>query len=186
METEVELTFSALSDLLAPVTDDLGALPGRQSAALAAALALGPPAPGDRLAVCVAALGLLRAAAVTRPVMVVVDDVQWLDAASRECILSLARRAGGSVALALCVRDPWDGLVGARLPGVRLGPLDGDASLRLLRGQREKQFGLRRRASRTLSGAPRTSAELLRRNGVQASRKGSVTGTAVREPPARR
>ena len=33
------------------------------------ALALEPPTPGDRLAVCVAALGLLRAAAQERPVL---------------------------------------------------------------------------------------------------------------------
>src|ERR671916_658509 len=74
VETEAELAFAALSDLLAPVVEHLDALPPPQSAALAGALALGPPAPGDRLAVCVAALGLLRSAARSRPVLVVMDD----------------------------------------------------------------------------------------------------------------
>lgn len=74
-ETEVELTFSALSDLLAPVAAERSALPQPQAAALSGALALGPPAPGDRLAVCVATLGVLRAAARRRPVLAVVDDV---------------------------------------------------------------------------------------------------------------
>src|SRR4051812_29567865 len=87
VETEAELAFAALSDLLAPVAGAIGRLPDAQSTALAAALALGPPAPGDRLAVCVAALGLLRAVAAERPVIVIVDDLQWLDAASRECVL---------------------------------------------------------------------------------------------------
>ena len=40
--------------------------------------------------------------------LVVVDDVPWLDAASRECVLYAARRAGGAVAVALAVREPDD------------------------------------------------------------------------------
>lgn len=134
VETEAELAFAGLSDLLAPVVGDLGALPAPQAAALGAALALGPPAPGDRLAVCVATLGLLRAAAIRRPVVAVVDDVQWLDAASRECVLFAARRAGGSLAVVLAVRDPAPDIVvgGAGLVELRLGPLHGGASLELL------------------------------------------------------
>src|SRR5690349_18689998 len=62
-ETEVELAFSALADLLQPVLGELEQLPPLQAAALSGALALGPPVPGDRLAVCVATLGVLRAAA---------------------------------------------------------------------------------------------------------------------------
>src|SRR5690348_18379765 len=42
-ETEAELTFAALADLLDPVLDDLAALPEPQAAALRGALALGPP-----------------------------------------------------------------------------------------------------------------------------------------------
>src|SRR6266480_1530293 len=67
VEAEAELAFSALSDLLAPVHAELAALPGPQAAALGAALAIAPPQPGDRLAVCVATVGLLRAAGHTRP-----------------------------------------------------------------------------------------------------------------------
>ena len=53
-ETETELAFSALTDLLYPVLRRLDALPGPQAAALMGALALEAPAPGDRLAVCIA------------------------------------------------------------------------------------------------------------------------------------
>ena len=106
-ETEAELAFSALADLLDPVLGELAALPEPQAAALMGALALGPPAPGDRLAVCVATLGVLRAAAQHRPVLAVVDDVQWIDASSRECIEYTARRAGGRLAVVLAARDPW-------------------------------------------------------------------------------
>jgi DNA-binding CsgD family transcriptional regulator len=133
VETEAELAFAALSDFLAPIIDDARALPAPQSAALAAALALGPPAPGDRLAICVATLGLLRTKAGSGPVIAVVDDVHWLDAASRECILYAARRTGGSLAVALAIRDPWDAaLERAGLPALLLSPLDADASLELL------------------------------------------------------
>ena len=81
----------------------------------------------------VATLGLLRAAAAQRPVVAVVDDLQWLDAASRECVLYVARRAGGSLAVAVAVRDPVDpALERLGLPALRLGPFDAGASIELL------------------------------------------------------
>jgi predicted ATPase len=121
-ETEAELTFSALADLLDPVLDELTALPEPQAAALMGALALGPPAPGDRLAVCVATLGVLRAAAQRRPVLAVVDDLQWIDESSRECIEYAARRAGGPLAVVLAARDPWYPPEHVHLPELQVGP----------------------------------------------------------------
>ena len=123
-ETEVELAFSALADLLHPLLGDLGALPPLQAAALTGALALGPPLPGDRLAVCVATLGVLRAAAARRPVLVVLDDVQWVDASSRECVEYVARRSSGSLSVVLAARDPWYESATVRLPELALAPLD--------------------------------------------------------------
>jgi len=137
-ETEAELAFSALADLLEPVLGDLAALPAPQAAALRGALALGPPvsgapAPGDRLAVCVAALGVLRAAARQRPVLALVDDLQWVDAASRECIEYAARRADGPLAFVLAARDPWPARAG--LPELRVGPVDEAGAAALLRSR---------------------------------------------------
>jgi len=137
-ETEAELAFSALADLLEPVLGDLAALPAPQAAALRGALALGPPvtgapAPGDRLAVCVAALGVLRAAGRRRPVLAVVDDLQWVDAASRECIEYAARRADGPLAFVLAARDPWSARAG--LPELRVGPVDEAGAAALLRSR---------------------------------------------------
>jgi len=136
VEAEAELAFSALSDLLTPVTAELAALPVPQAAALGAALAIAPPQPGDRLAVCVATLGLLRAAGRRRPVLVLVDDVQWLDAPSRECVLYAARRAAGAVGFVLAVRDDADEAADSgyrNLPALRLGPLGHEHSLEVLR-----------------------------------------------------
>ena len=131
-ETEAELAFSALTDLLDPVLGQLDALPVPQAAALMGALALEPPAPGDRLAVCVAALGVLRAAARHRPVLAVVDDVQWVDASSRECIEYIARRTGGALSVVLAARDPWYPPERIRLPGLPVGPVDDRAAAELL------------------------------------------------------
>jgi DNA-binding CsgD family transcriptional regulator len=137
VETEADLAFAALSDLLAPVLDGLAELPPPQATALAAALALGPPSPGDRLAVCVATVCLLRIAARARPVLVVVDDAQWLDAASEECIRFAARRASDRVALVIAARDPEhnNGTVHESdhgLPTVRVDPLPPVAARALL------------------------------------------------------
>jgi DNA-binding CsgD family transcriptional regulator len=132
-ETEMELTFSALADLLDPVLSHLDALPVPQAAALMGALALEPPTPGDRLAVCVAALGVLRAAARCRPVLAIIDDVQWVDVSSRECIEYIARRADGPLAVVLAARDPLYPPERIRLPELAVGPVDDAAAAELLR-----------------------------------------------------
>ncbi len=132
-ETEAELPFAALADLLGPVLGHLDALPGAQAAALKSALALEPPRPGDRLAVCVAALGVLRAAARHRPVLAIVDDVQWADASSRECIEYVAHRADGPLAVVLAARDPLYPTERVRLAELAVGPVDEGAAAELLR-----------------------------------------------------
>src|SRR6266700_3672838 len=101
-ETEAELTFSALADLLDPVLDELPALPEPQAAALMGALAL-------------------------------VDDLQWIDASSRECIEYAARRAGGPLAVVLAARDPWYPPEHVHLPELQVGPVDDAGAAELLR-----------------------------------------------------
>jgi DNA-binding CsgD family transcriptional regulator len=92
VESEIELAFSGLAHLLRPVLGHLEAIPGPQAAAIAGALALGPPAPGDPFTVYAATLSLLAAAAENLPVLAVVDDLHWLDAASSAALLFVARR----------------------------------------------------------------------------------------------
>ncbi len=136
-ETETALSFSGIGDLLDPVLDEaLAALPAGQKRALARALVLdeddGPPP--DAHAVGVALLGGLRALAEQRPVVVAVDDVQWLDAASSAGLayavrrlraervgVLLSRRSGLESALVDDVRRTFpDG----RFTTVAVGPLD--------------------------------------------------------------
>ena len=97
-ESETTFSFSGLGDLLAPVVDDaLAELPDPQRRALALALMLedaeGPPPDGR--AVGVAALGALRALAAEGPLVVAVDDAQWLDSASATTLSYGARRLEG-------------------------------------------------------------------------------------------
>lgn len=104
-EAERDLPYAALLSLLRPTLDRIGTLPAVQARALEGALAVGPPAPGDRLVVHAAALGLLSAAAAERPVLAIVDDAHWLDEASAAALLFAARRLDGEpVALLLALR----------------------------------------------------------------------------------
>ncbi|MGA5816825.1 AAA family ATPase [Kitasatospora sp. NPDC094028] len=94
VEYEAELPFAGLSMLLAPGLDRLAALPGPQRRALERAFGLAEESssPADRLLVGLATLGLLAELASDRPLLCVVDDVQWLDGASLDALLLAARR----------------------------------------------------------------------------------------------
>ncbi|MFI7542840.1 ATP-binding protein [Actinoplanes sp. NPDC049599] len=108
-EDESEIPFAGLADLLRPVLSILDELPAPQAAALRSALALGPPVAGDRFTVCAATVGILAAAAESAPLLIVVDDLQWLDASSREAVLFAGRRLhADGIALLLATRDPAD------------------------------------------------------------------------------
>ncbi|WP_217914842.1 AAA family ATPase [Miltoncostaea marina] len=133
-ESETGLAFAGLADLLRPVLDRIAGLPGAQRAALEAALALGPPAVPDRFAAYSAALGLLSGLARERPVLLVVDDAQWLDVPSREALLFCARRIGDDAVLLLAAsrEEPPEGAELAGLEELRPAPLDDDAARRLL------------------------------------------------------
>ena len=136
-EGESHLTFAGLADLLEPVLDRIGELPGPQAEALRGALALGPPRPGDRFTAYAATLSLLAAAAEAGPVLCVVDDTQWLDAESLEALLFVSRRLGAEgIALLLAAREGVDERSDrASIARLRLGGLDADDAGRLLAGR---------------------------------------------------
>ena len=125
-QTESTLLFAGLSDLAAPILGHLAAVPPPQSAALRGALALDVPSPGDRFAVCAAALALLRSASVDRPILIVTDDAHWLDGPSAECLAYIARRVGGTpIAVLISLRTEDGGVVDLRdLDVLDLGPLE--------------------------------------------------------------
>lgn len=92
IETEAQLAFAALGDLLRPILGRRDRLAASQRAALEAALALGPPAVPDRFAAYAGAFALIEAGAAEGPLLMVVDDAQWLDVPSVEAIAFIARR----------------------------------------------------------------------------------------------
>ncbi len=117
VEAEASLPYALLGEIVAPLLNGLDELPEPQADAIRAALALGP-SPGvaaDRFATCAAFLSLLARAAEREPLLVVVDDAQWVDSASAECLAYAARRLGGTrVALLAASRPTGDGaLLGA-------------------------------------------------------------------------
>jgi DNA-binding CsgD family transcriptional regulator len=134
IESEAELPFSALHELLAPVLDRLDGIPGPQAEALAGALALGPAVPGDRLAVAAGTASVLLAAVAEGPLMLVVDDAHWLDSSSAEALLFAARRAQSEgVAVFFSVRDDEQSAVDdAGLPTLTLRGLDPRSARTLL------------------------------------------------------
>jgi DNA-binding CsgD family transcriptional regulator len=86
-ESESRLAFAGLHQLLRPVLAGAARLPGRQAQALQGALGLAPdPGAPDPLLTGVAVLTLLSDLSERSPVLVVADDVQWLDRSSLDAL----------------------------------------------------------------------------------------------------
>src|SRR5215469_10378974 len=134
VESEVELPFAALHVLLRPVLDEIGALPGRQAAALRGAFGMAEAAVADRFLVGLGVLSLVAELAEDRPVLVLVDDAQWVDRASADALVFAARRlyAERAAVLAAARDEPGGGLLG--LPELRVDGLDREAAEQLLGG----------------------------------------------------
>ena len=94
-EQEHDLSYSVLGDLIGPVLDEtLPFIPEPQAEALEVALLRrrGLRSRPDHHAVSLAALGVIRNLPGAEPVLVAVDDVQWVDAASRRVLQFMVRR----------------------------------------------------------------------------------------------
>ncbi|RPF37259.1 AAA family ATPase [Streptomyces sp. TLI_185] len=132
-ESESHLPFLALADLLGQVVDEVyDKLPAAQRTALESALTGRGESTlqRDGLALRLAVLSALRALAAQGPVLVVADDLQWLDPASAELLGFAARRLGDTPVQLLCaVRtegEEYDRHLHASPPdtlAVRLGAL---------------------------------------------------------------
>jgi DNA-binding CsgD family transcriptional regulator len=105
LEAEAPLAFRGLHDLLLPLVDLLDEIPHRQAEALRGALAIGPEEASPQ-AVAAGTLGLLGTAADRKPLLVVVDDIQWIDSSSADAILFAARRlVENPVAVLVAMRE---------------------------------------------------------------------------------
>ncbi|MGH2446633.1 MAG: ATP-binding protein [Candidatus Limnocylindria bacterium] len=96
IQFESGMSFSGLNQVLLPLLDALPQLPAVHRDALNVALGFADGAPPSRLVVSNAALVLLRKAGTARPLIVIIDDLPWLDRASAGVLSFVARRLDGS------------------------------------------------------------------------------------------
>jgi DNA-binding CsgD family transcriptional regulator len=134
VESEAHLPFAGLHQLLRPALDLVERLPGPQRGAIRTAFGLSEGPSADQFLIALAALTLLCEASTGVPVLVVVDDAQWLDPPSAEVLAFVARRlAPEPIAMLVAARDgtrtPFDA---AGLDELALTGLDPDAAAALL------------------------------------------------------
>ncbi|MBM2822853.1 MAG: LuxR family transcriptional regulator [Thermoleophilia bacterium] len=165
-ESDADLPFVVLAELLRPAEQELDELPGPQAQALRRALALEKDGDGivDRLAVGVASLGVLATLAQQRPVLIVVDDLQWVDEPSRATILFVARRLSRlHIALLCAAREGELPEADARdLPRLELSGLRAREAGELLAGSARVPLdrAVRRRLLELSAGNPLALVEL--------------------------
>jgi DNA-binding CsgD family transcriptional regulator len=158
VQSEMELAFAGLHQLLTPILDRLERVPVPQREALRTAFGISAgPAP-DRFLVGLAVLSLLSEVAGERPLICLVDDQQWLDRASAQVLGFVARRlAAEPVGVVFATRVPGGELAGlpelvveglpeddARtlLDSVLTGPLDAQVRDRIVAEARGNPLAL--------------------------------------------
>ncbi len=134
IESEMQLGFAGLHQLIIPFLDDIEALPAPQMRALKAAFALSDDSAPELFLVGLATLTLLSQAATRRALLIVVDDAQWWDQESADVLGFVARRLyADRVGLLVAVRHPSDRQVPLdELPSITIPPLSERASVDLL------------------------------------------------------
>jgi DNA-binding CsgD family transcriptional regulator len=153
VEAEIALPFAVLGDLLGDVPDALlGRLPDPQREALEVALLRAGAKPGglQRRAVALGVLGAIRVLAEDTPLVLAIDDAQWIDPPSADALtfagrrlrdepigFLLARRAEASEESRVGLETALDS---DRLTRLVIGPLDIRSLDRLLRAQLGRQF----------------------------------------------
>jgi DNA-binding CsgD family transcriptional regulator len=178
IETESDIPFAGLAELVSPLLDRLDAIPEVQARALRGALALGPATPHDRFTVPAGLLSLLGVAAEEQPVLAAIDDAQWLDEPSLEAFLFAGRRLEAEgIAMLGSVRDgttaaalevPW-------LERLRISPLADDEARELLSGTHPERLApsVADRLVSTAAGNPLALLEIPRQlsDGQRAGRE---------------
>ncbi|WPO69992.1 ATP-binding protein [Streptomyces sp. KN37] len=155
VEVESDLPYVGLADLLRPVLHFLDRIPERQAAALTGALALGPAVAHDRFAVAAGTLSLLGALAEEGPVLVTVDDAQWLDPYSLDALAFATRRLGREgIVVLFTARDELDEPASrlAAIETMTLGGLDAESAHRLIAEESTAEL-TEREAARLLAEA---------------------------------
>ncbi len=136
VESEAQIPFASLLELLRPALGMLDRIPKPQAVALEGALALRPARSQERFAVGAATLSLLATYAEEDAVAVVIDDAHWLDPPSAQALLFAVRRlVADPIATLFAVREGEPSLLdGADLPTAWIGGLSLKEAAPLLDG----------------------------------------------------
>jgi ATP/maltotriose-dependent transcriptional regulator MalT len=134
VESESDLPFAALHQLLRPALGHIDQLPPPQAGALAGALGLAEGSGEERFLVFAACLSLLSELAERRPVLCLVDDAHWLDTSSADALRFVARRldAEGILIIFAAREGEAHAFEAADLPSLVLEGLDTEAAATLL------------------------------------------------------
>jgi DNA-binding CsgD family transcriptional regulator len=170
VQSEAHLPFAGLHQLLRPVRDRASELRDTQRAALDAAFGLTDEAAPEHFRIAMAALDLVSEAAADAPVLLVVDDAQWLDHPTSDVLAFVARRIESDpIVLLAALRDGYpSALADAGLPGLRLAGLD-DATAGALLDVAAPALAVasRSRVLREAAGNPLALLELPAMSGVR-------------------
>src|SRR6516165_582772 len=135
VQSEAQLPFAGLHQLLRPVLVSADRLPPAHRTALLSSFGLSAGPQPDLFLIALAAESLLAAVAADRPVAVLADDVQWLDPQTQEVLAFMARRAGPHpVVIIGAARTGHPGpYVDAGLPELELHGVEDPAAEEILR-----------------------------------------------------
>ena len=179
VQSEARLPFSGLHQLLRPIRDRTQELAPALRASLDNALGVGDGTAPEPFRIAMAVLDLFSEVAAETPLLVVVDDVQWLDRASTDVLAFIARRLDADpIVLLAAIREGYPSVLSeAGLPELSLSGLNPTVAAELLDASgRELMPAVRDRVLREADGNPLGLIELPR----AADRIGSGPGL----PPA--
>ena len=134
IQSEANLPFAGLHQLLRPVFSGIDVLAEPQRQALLSAFGMSQGTSPDVFLIALATLNLLADAASTRPLLVLADDAQFIDRPTCDVLVFVARRLESDpIVLLSAVRDGYEtAMAQARLPELILEALDEEAARALL------------------------------------------------------
>jgi len=128
-ELEANVDYSGLHQVLSPLLSDTSGLASVHESALSVAMGFAAGSPPGPLVVANATIALLRQIASVQPLLVVIDDVQWLDRASIVVLALAAPRGLARVGFLWAVRSGQSGPIErSGIPTHVLQPLSDEAA----------------------------------------------------------
>jgi hypothetical protein len=134
VQSETDLPFAGLHQLLRPILDRLRGLPPVQRDAARAAFGMAPAGGAEPFLIGLAALGLLSDAAEDKPLALLVEDAHWLDRPTADALAFVGRRVDSDpIVLLAATREGYESpLLEAGLPELHVDGLAEEPARQLL------------------------------------------------------